>query len=103
MKIGTLEKRITIGLQFFAKFFNTVSDQQVELVDSSTAWTWKILQCPMCSGRTADAPVCHLAVGVLQAALENFADKDKRFRITPTECIAMGHEAGTIVIEKDPM
>lgn len=103
MRIGTLDKRISVGLNFFAKFFNTVSDQDVNVTETDTEWHWHITRCPMCTGRTADAPVCHLAVGVLQAALENFADKETRFRITPVKCIAMGHDEGNIIIEKTPM
>ena len=93
---------MTVGLQFFAKFFNTVSDQRVGVGESDAEWFWYIERCPMCTGRTADAPVCHLAVGVLQGAFAWGSD-GKRFRITPTECIAMGHEQGKIIIQKEPM
>lgn len=103
MKIGTLERRISIGLAFFARFFNTVSDQRVSVDENATEWHWILERCPMCAGRTADTPVCHLAVGVLQGALENFASRDQRFHVSPTHCIAMGHEKGVIVIEKQPM
>lgn len=103
MRIGSLEKRISVGLAFFAKFFNTVSDQQVYIDENETEWHWHITTCPMCTGRTAESPVCHLAVGVLQAALENFATKEIRYRITPVACIAMGDEEGNIIIEKVPM
>lgn len=103
MKIGALEKRISVGLAFFAKFFNTVSDQKVTVDENENEWLWNIVQCPMCTGRTSDTPVCHLAVGVLKGALENFADRDKHFRITPLRCIAMGHEQGVISIEKQPI
>ena len=102
MRIGTLEKRIGVGLQFFAKFFNTVSDQVVSVEETDTEWHWIIQRCPLCSGRTADHPVCHMAIGVLKAALEGFADKEKRFRIAATHCIAMGHETGVVAIEKEP-
>jgi predicted hydrocarbon binding protein len=103
MKIGTLERRISIGLAFFARFFNTVSDQKVTVNESDNEWHWNLVRCPMCTGRTADSPVCHLAVGVLRGALENFADRNKQFRITPIRCIAMGHKEGKIVIEKQPI
>lgn len=103
MKIGTLERRISIGLAFFARFFNAVSDQRVTVEETKDAWHWNLVRCPMCTGRTSDAPVCHLAVGVLRGALENFADRDKQFQIAPVQCIAMGHESGKIVIEKTPI
>jgi predicted hydrocarbon binding protein len=100
MRIGTLEKRISVGLQFFAKFFNTVSDQVVRVEEDEDEWRWIIETCPMCTGRTADEPVCHLAVGVLQGALENFADKDKRYSVKPVDCIGKGDHEGKILIDK---
>lgn len=101
MKIGTLEKRISLGLQFFAKFFNKVSDQVVSVDEDDENWYWHLIKCPMCTNRTSEHPVCHLAVGVLQGALENFAAEDKHYRITATQCIAAGADEGLIAIEKD--
>lgn len=101
LKIGSMERRMGIGLEFFAKFFNTVSDQEVSVSEDEEGWYWNIHACPMCTGRTSDDPVCHLAVGVLQGAIKNFVDPHKRFRITPTHCQAMGHEKGMIIIEKE--
>ena len=57
----------------------------------------------MCTNRDTDSPVCHLAVGVLQGALENFVDSDKRFNVSPTQCIGQGDETGIVVIDKDPL
>jgi predicted hydrocarbon binding protein len=102
MKVGSLERRISLGLNFFAKFFNTVSDQVVSVEENDKEWLWVLEKCPMCTKRSADAPVCHLAVGVLQGALA-FAAEGVRFRITPTECQAMDAERGLITIEKQPL
>lgn len=103
MKIGSVERRMSIGLEFFAKFFNAVSDQKVSVEEDDGHWYWKIQVCPMCTGRTTETPVCHLAVGVLNGAFQNFVNKSVRYRITPTHCQAMGHEEGIIVIDKEPM
>jgi predicted hydrocarbon binding protein len=103
MKIGSLERRISVGLVFFAKFFNAVSDQVVSVDETDDEWHWNLLRCPMCTGRSEDSPVCHLAVGVLKGALENFADRDKQFRVNAVQCIAQGEEKGVIVIEKKPI
>lgn len=103
MKIGSLERRIGLGLQFFAKFFNQVSDQEVSLTDDDKSWYWNILICPMCTNRDTDSPVCHLAVGVLQGALENFVDTDKRFNVSPTQCIGQGDDKGIVAIDKEPL
>jgi predicted hydrocarbon binding protein len=102
MMIGSLERRMSVGLAFFARFFNTVSDQVVSVDENEKEWFWNIERCPMCAGRTSDQPVCHLAVGVLQGAF-SWGSNGQRFRITPVQCIAMGHEKGVISIEKEPI
>ena len=102
MKIGSLDKRINTGLHFFARFFNTVSDQVVRVTEDETHWHWVIERCPLCAGRTSDKPVCHLAVGVLQGAL-SWASEGRQYRITPVECIACGDDTSVIKIEKTPL
>lgn len=99
MRVGSLESRIRIGIQFFAKFFNTVSDQKVRVEEDEHYWYWVIERCPMCWNRTSDEPVCHLGVGVLQAAA-SWATEGRRFRVSATQCIAAGAKEGIIQIEK---
>ena len=102
MKIGSLEARIKIGLGFFARLFNQVTDQVVSVTEDDTHFIWVIERCPVCWGRKANQPVCHLAIGVLRAGL-GWATGGKQFRIAETECKAMGHENCVIKIEKTPL
>jgi predicted hydrocarbon binding protein len=102
MKVGNLEAKIKIGLEFFSKFFNSVSDQKVSIGEDDKHFIWYIERCPMCWGRKADEPQCYLAVGVLQGALA-WVSEGKRWRVSPTECIASGAEKGVIKIEKIPV
>ncbi len=102
MKIGSLEARIKIGLGFFAKLFNQVTDQVVSVSEDDENFIWVIERCPMCWGRKSDQPVCHLAVGVLRAGLA-WATDGKQFRIAETECKAMGDENCVFKIEKKPL
>ena len=102
MSSGSTEDRSRMGLQFFSKFFNTVSDQVVRIDEDSKYWYWHIETCPMCWERQADEPVCHLGVGVLNA-VSFWATGGKRFRIAETECIAMGNETCVYTIEKLPI
>lgn len=102
MKIGSLNTRIETGLNFFAKFFNTVSDQIVRVEQDDEKWYWIIERCPLCCGRTSDSPVCHLAIGVLQGALA-WASEGRQYRITETKCVASGANECVIEIEKTPM
>ena len=55
----------------------------------------------MCHGKTADEPICHLAVGVLNAA-SNWATSGEQLRIKATECIGAGAKEGVILLEKPP-
>jgi predicted hydrocarbon binding protein len=101
MAVGSMRTRLKAGLLFFAKFFNTVSDQVVRVEEDETHWKWIIERCPMCHGKNANEPVCHLAVGVLNAA-SNWATGGESLRIKATECIAQGATEGVILLEKPP-
>jgi predicted hydrocarbon binding protein len=101
MGIGSLELKIKIGLGFFARWFNDVSDQVVSVSEDSDNWKWIIHRCPMCWNRTSDRPVCHLAIGVLQGAL-TWVSGGRHFLLAETECQAMGGENCVIQIDKTP-
>ncbi len=102
MSVGSTEVRHRVGLQFFSKFFNTVSDQVVRIDEDDTYWYWIIETCPMCWERQATEPVCHLGIGVLKAA-STWATGGKEFRIAETQCVAMGAEACIYTVEKQPI
>jgi predicted hydrocarbon binding protein len=102
MRVGSLEAKVKLGLEFFSKFFNTVSDQVVEIDEDDKHWIWRITRCPVCWGREETEPCCHLAIGVLQAALA-WTTEGKKFRLLETECHAMGAKACVIKIEKVPV
>jgi len=102
MGLGSIDTRMKIGVNFFAKFFNTVSDQYIRIEDTDAQWLWIIERCPMCWERKADEPVCHLGVGVLNAA-SRWATKGSKFRISEVECIAMGAPACVLAIDKQPI
>src|SRR5574341_1412557 len=77
MKVGSLEGKMKLGMEFFSKFFNSVSDQVVEISEDDRHWVWTITRCPVCYGRKSDEPCCHLALGVLQAAAAWVSDGKK--------------------------
>jgi predicted hydrocarbon binding protein len=102
MRVGSLEAKAKLGLEFFSRFFNSVSDQKVVVSEDDKHWIWTITTCPVCWGRETDEPCCHLAVGVLQAAFA-WVSQGKKFRILETECKAKGDENCVIMIEKIPV
>ena len=102
MSIGSTETRHRIGLQFFSKFFNAVSDQVVRIDDDDDYWYWIIERCPMCWERTATEPVCHLGIGVLNAA-STWATGGVKFRIQEIDCKAKGDENCVYALDKAPI
>jgi predicted hydrocarbon binding protein len=101
MAVGSLRLRLKAGILFFAKFFNTVSDQKVRVEEDETHWKWIIERCPICWERKTDEPVCHLAVGVLNSA-SKWASGGEVLRTKAVECIGMGAKEGVILLEKPP-
>lgn len=101
MGIGSMQLRIKIGLGFFARWFNQVSDQVVSVTESQTHWYWIIRRCPICWQRTGTQPICHLAIGVLQGALA-WVSGGRQYRLAEIQCKAMGGENCVIQIDKQP-
>jgi predicted hydrocarbon binding protein len=93
--------KLKIGLDVFAQTFNKFSDQRVRLGEDERSYFWIIERCPICWQRSASAPCCYLAVGLLQQALD-WVSRGRRFRVEEVDCIAKGDQTCTIVIDKQP-
>lgn len=94
--------KLHVGFDMFAMVFNRFSDQVVTLSEEGSHYLWIIQRCPVCWKRQAEAPCCHLAVGILQQSL-SWATGGKEFEVTETECVANGAESCVIRISKRPM
>lgn len=94
--------KLKIGLDVFAQTFNKFSDQRVRLGEDHRGYLWIIERCPICWGRTSPQPCCHLAVGILEQALD-WVSKGRRFRVEEVSCIATGDDVCLIVISKKPI
>jgi len=94
--------KLKIGLDVFAQTFNKFSDQSVRLGEDERGYLWIIERCPMCWQRRSATPCCHLAVGLLEQALD-WVSHGKRFDVEEVSCIAKGDGACTIVISKLPI
>ena len=97
-----LSIKIKIGLDVFAETFNKFSDQRVKLGEEGDHILWIIERCPLCWQRHTDSPCCHLAVGLLEQALD-WVSRGRRFQVDQTSCIACGDETCTIAISKKPI
>jgi len=97
-----LQMKLKNGSEAFADFFNNFSDQRVRLEKDAKYIYWHIERCPLCWERQAEAPCCHLAVGLLQEALF-WVSGGKYFEVEEKKCISCGDCVCTIVIDRTPM
>lgn len=97
-----LPMKVSAGAKVFAELFNNLTDQRVRVAEEDGKLLWHIDRCPLCWERTAQDPVCHLAVGLLQEALY-WLSGGKVFQVEEQTCIAAGDAACTIVINQTPI
>jgi predicted hydrocarbon binding protein len=97
-----LPAKVSAGAQVFAELFNNFTDQKVRVEETDGKILWHIERCPLCWGRSAHDPVCHLAVGLLQEALY-WLSGGKVFQVEEQTCIAAGDSTCTIEINQTPI
>lgn len=97
-----LPTKLRVGADIFAETFNKFSDQRVRVEEDNDRIFWHIERCPVCWGRQADHPVCHLAVGILQESLY-WISAGKFFNVEEISCIAQGASTCTIIVDKEPL
>ena len=102
MRMLPLGIKIKIGLDVFAETFNKFSDQRVRLGEDADQYLWIIERCPICWQRVSNTPCCHLAIGLLEQALD-WVSRGRRFKVEQISCIATGDETCTIAITKQPI
>jgi len=99
-KLLPLGIRLNVGLKAMAKTFTQFSDQTSRVEELDDRFIYVIERCPSCWGRHSDRPICHAAVGLLEAGVE--WGTGRKFKIVETSCIAMGDETCTFDILKEP-
>ncbi len=101
-KVLPLVAKLKIGIPAMATVFTNFSDQVSLVAEHDDHYTYTITKCPVCFGRTADKPVCHAAVGLLQEGLR-WVSGGHEFRVVETECHAKGDPNCVFVIYKEPI
>lgn len=101
-KVLPLHTKMRIGIPAMAKIFSQISDQYSTVQEREEDFVYTIHRCPICWGRTADRPVCFIAVGLLQEGLK-WLSGGNEFRINESRCIAMGDPVCDFVIQKRPI
>lgn len=100
-RVMPLTVKLRIGFDVFAQLFNKFSDHHVRVEEDHDHFLWVIDRCGVCWGRSASAPACHLAVGILQEALY-WVSGGESFEVQETACLATGDSSCTIQIDKEP-
>jgi predicted hydrocarbon binding protein len=101
-RLLSLSTKLHVGARTFADLFNKHTDQKVSIKEQGGRILWNIERCPLCWGRKAQEPVCHLAVGLLQEALY-WVSGGKVFNVEETACIASGSPTCTLEIDQTPI
>lgn len=101
-KVLPLATKIRIGLPAMARVFTQFSDQMTRVESFDDYHLYYIDRCPVCWGRESDRQICYVAVGLLQEGLR-WVSGGLEFRVEEVDCIAMGAEACTFKIDKDPI
>jgi predicted hydrocarbon binding protein len=102
-KVLPLPTKMKIGIPTMARIFSQISDQHSTVEEKEDHFVYTIHRCPQCWGRKGlDKPVCFMGAGLLQEGLK-WISGGNEFRITETQCMAMGDEKCVYIINKQPL
>jgi predicted hydrocarbon binding protein len=97
-----LSLKIQTSLGTLADLFNRYTEGSVNLIENHDTFIWRMESCPLCWKRSAEAPCCHLLVGLLQETLF-WLSSGKNFLVEETACIASGEPACSFQISRKPL
>lgn len=97
-----LNEKLRQAAAAFAQVLSNASGQRVELLEDKDHFRWRLERCPVCWGRHADSPVCHLLVGLIQESFY-WISAGKIYPVEEVECLAQGDAACTFVAAKRPL
>jgi predicted hydrocarbon binding protein len=99
LPLGT---KLKVGLKAMAEVFTKFSDQKSSVIEKEDRYLYVIERCPVCWGRHAEKPICHVATGLLQEGVK-WVSGGKIYKIQETLCIAKGDPTCTFEIAKQPI
>jgi predicted hydrocarbon binding protein len=94
-----LQDRVKLALQAQAEIFSSFSDQQSSLESTPGTLRFVIQASPFAWGHSAEKPVCHPLVGLLQECAR-WASNGRDYTVRETACVAAGDPACVILINQ---
>ncbi len=102
LRVLPLGLKLRVGIEVLSETFNRFTDHRVVVSEDEQYFVWSTQRCGICWGRHADAPCCHLAVGVLEEGLY-WVSGGQSFYVEEVACVAAGDESCAIQIAKRPL
>lgn len=96
-----LQVKLRVGLPAIARILSQLSDQISTVEEQDDRMIFSVQGCPACQGRQAESPECALILGLVQEGLKWITDGTE-FRVTESQCLAMGDPVCAFTIGKEP-
>ena len=93
----SLDDRVKLALQAQAEIFTRFSDQHSHVEAAPGSLRFVVQTSPFAWGLSAERPVCHPLVGLLQECAR-WASNGRDLTVRETHCIATGEDACIIVV-----
>jgi predicted hydrocarbon binding protein len=97
-----LHERCHLGMQALVAVFNNFTDQHTSLEEDGEMYRMIVENSPMAWGRTADKPVCHALVGILQENIR-WSSNGYEYYVVEAECHACQAERCVFTVNKTPI
>lgn len=97
-----LESRGKLGLEALAAIFTNFTDQRSLFIEQDATYELHTDFSPIAWGRTADKPVCHALVGIIQESLR-WASDGYEYHVQEVSCRAVGGESCIFRVNKKPI
>jgi predicted hydrocarbon binding protein len=97
-----LNMKLKVGADSFACTLNRFTQHALRFEEGPEAYTLRVERCPVCWGRRAEAPCCHLTAGILQESLF-WVSGGRNFMVEEVACCATGHPSCLYRIDRQPL
>jgi bacteriochlorophyll 4-vinyl reductase len=90
--------KVKMALNAMAEVFSTTGDQILQVEENEDSLLYEIHRCPECWGRSAQTPICHANLGLIQGSLQSVTG-GKVAQVREISCVAKGDQSCTFVVE----